>query len=126
MGDPVEHALVDRTVTIEKCGREAVLAELSLSLGTAAGAGYPPAGRDEPAGERLGAVAQAEAEEMLPVHDGWRAGAGEGSASSVSAMRFCLRLVHAQKLQETSAPAASGRRNPKWPLSEPINTAPTA
>src|SRR6516162_3631747 len=64
--------------------------------------------------------------ELGPDYPRCRTGATEGSASSVSAMRFCLSRVHAQKPQETSAPNASGRRSPKRSLNEPISTAPTA
>src|SRR6516162_6214320 len=59
-------------------------------------------------------------------YPGCRTGATEGSASSVSAMRRCLRRVRAQKPQEMSAPTASGQRSPKRSLNEPISTAPTA
>src|SRR6516162_1157848 len=64
--------------------------------------------------------------ELASDYPSCRAGATEGSASSVSAIRPCLSRVHAQKPQETSAPTASGRRSPKRSLNEPISTAPTA
>src|SRR6516162_8269172 len=94
-------------------------------LGRPAGAADNPALGGEPARQRLRGVAEAEGEEMAG-HAGFLAGTAAGSTSKVVAIRSCLNRVHTQKPQETSAPTASGSRRPKWPLSEPISTAPTA
>src|ERR1700730_15472750 len=126
MGDPIEHPRVDGLLAVEESGGKARLPQHGCLLGAAAGAGYHPPRRDETAGERQRAVAKAEAEEMRPGHEGCRTGVAAGSASSVSAIRFCLKRLSAQKPQETSAPTASGRRSPKLSLREPISTAPTA
>src|SRR6516162_671120 len=124
MGDPSKCSLIKRPLAVEENGGKTGRTQQILSFGVSASAGHRPARGGEPTAERQRAVAQAETEEMRRAHDGCRIAAG--SASSVSAMRVCLSRVQAQKPHETRAPTASGKRNPKCPLKEPISTAPTA
>src|ERR1700736_19086 len=126
MGNPIERHRVDGLLAVEESGGKARVPQCSRFLGAAAGAGHHPSRRYEMAGQAQRAVAKAKEEERRAGHEGCRTGVAAGSASSVSAMRFCLRRLSAQKPQETSAPTASGRRSPKLSLSEPISTAPTA
>src|SRR5271170_2818110 len=125
--DPIYRPGRQRAVAIKRLDGKASAPELGRLFVSAAGAAYDPAlGGDKPR-QCARAVAEAKAEQVRRsrVHDGCST-AASGSASSVSAMRFCLTQVAAQKPQETIAPTASGRRSPKRSLNEPINTAPNA
>src|SRR5437660_9669753 len=133
MGDSVQCFSRQRMVPVENLCGNPRCAQCCGFVDGSAGAADEPTPGGEPASERSRCVAKTEAEKMRGRHDGVPATAGTvlpdnaaGSVSRVSAMRFCLNRVHAQKPQETSAPTASGSRRPKCTLSEPIRTAPTA
>src|SRR6185437_5360026 len=70
--------------------------------------------------ERLGAVAEAEAEQL------WHQAGARAVSSSDPAIWRCLRRAAIHIAHETAAPTASGSRRPKCSLSVPISTAPTA
>src|SRR6202047_119709 len=133
MCDPVQRFPQQSMVAVEEYNRNPRRAQRRGLVGGSAGAADDPALGRQPAREPPRGVAEAKAEKMRDRHDGVPAAAGmvlagnaTGSASSLSAMRLCLNRAHNQKLQETSAPTASGSRRPKCPLSEPIRSAPTA
>src|ERR1700719_559089 len=130
---PVQRFPRQPMVAVEELDGKPRRAQRRGLVGGSAGAADDPALGGEPARQRPRGGTANQAENMTGRHDGVPATAGmvlpgnaTGSASSVSAMRLCLNRAHNQKLQETSAPTASGSRRPKCPLSEPIRTAPTA
>src|SRR6266851_8735116 len=126
MRHPMKRRRVNRAVAVEENGGVARITQRSRFLGAAAGAGHEPFRRREPVSEGQRGITEAEAEEMRAGHDSCLAGAGDGSASRVSAMRFCLKRLSIHTPQEMTAPTASGRRSPRLSLSDPISTAPTA